>query len=814
MSRLRASILILIFLALTGFALSRITLSVDVLALLPGDLPEVKGVRHFYEQFSRPNELIVTLEGEGAEGAAQSLAQALGERQELVSSVVWHLPLQDDAEAGADLLAYMWFNVQPSHTQKLIDDLGEGKLEQRLAEVIEGLSTGLPDQQTFLRAYDPLGLVGALPSGLESAGLDPAAADAAFASKDQRFRVLYVKTPEGEEMDYKQADHWLGEIRAFVQQWKEQVAKEHPDWAAVELGYTGEPAFVAEIGKGMEEDMHASISSTIMLICLLFWIMHRRLVPLLWLVFMLIVTFGLTLSIASLVIGQLSIMSVGFAAILIGLTIDYGVILYKEARLTPGDPVALKRLVGPSIIWAATTTAAVFFALQFSSFPGVAQLGVLVAIGVLVGSVVMLLFYSPVAARYASRQISAGAPVEGDFEERQRGGDIVGQAAPVWSSILTGLLPVVCIVILLTFGWPRFQQDFKPMQLRDSPSMNATEQMQARLSQDGGQQQPVVIAAESLAALPGQMQQAEQLLKVAVERGGIANFILPQGLVPNVGYQKKNRKLLAALLADEKRLRAGLEAAGFNDEAWLFAGKVFAVWQSWLDGADAENGGGVFPGNANSRWVMERLFSRDEQGKCYVLGAVNSKEGQVVGEKDSAALLQANIYITGWHTLDPAIQRLIERDSLRVFLPVALALFAMLYFIFRNWRDVLLSLGTLIFSIVVLLAISSVLKIEWNAFSLSSVPILFGVGLDYTIHMIFALRRSEGDLRAVRLGISRAILFCGLSTAIGFGSLSLASNLGLASIGRICGLGVLIIMLTTVGLLPYWWLRSRRQVRG
>jgi predicted RND superfamily exporter protein len=76
--------------------------------------------------------------------------------------------------------------------------------------------------------------------------------------------------------------------------------------------------------------------------------------------------------------------------------------------------------------------------------------------------------------------------------------------------------------------------------------------------------------------------------------------------------------------------------------------------------------------------------------------------------------------------------------------------------------------------------------------------------------MIFALRRTGGDLRAIRLGISRAILFCGLSTAVGFGSLSLASNLGLASIGRICGLGVLIVMLTTIGLLPHWWYRMHR----
>jgi len=174
-------------------------------------------------------------------------------------------------------------------------------------------------------------------------------------------------------------------------------------------------------------------------------------------------------------------------------------------------------------------------------------------------------------------------------------------------------------------------------------------------------------------------------------------------------------------------------------------------------------------------------------------------------------LAAEGIYITGWDTLDPTINRLIQRDAVQVFLPVGIILIAMLSFIFRDWRDIILSLAVLIFSIGALMAITSLLKIEWNAFSISSIPILFGVGLDYSIHMIFALRRNDGNLIAIRQGISRAILFCGLSTAVGFGSLSMASNLGLASIGRICGLGVLIIMVTTLGLLPHWWRRLRKE---
>jgi len=800
MSRLRAFGLILIFVIVTGFGFSRITLNVDVLALLPQDLPEVKGVRIFYRHFSRPDELIITLEGEQATAAAGALAAELEKHPGLVDSVVWNFPLQSDPQAAADLLAYLWSNAEPSAVEALKSRLAPQTLEAGLAEVIEELSTGLLDQDAYLRAYDPLGLVAGLPGGLASAGMDPSAADSAFASADGRFRVLYVKGSGVANMDYQQASQWMREIRTLVENWKTTALEKNHSPGFPKIAYTGEPAFVAEIGTAMERDMRSSVTSTIILICVFFWILHRRLMPLFWLVAMLGVVFGLTIAIGSLLIGELSIMSVGFAAILIGLTIDYGVILYKEARLTPGDPAALRRLVGPSIVWAAATTAAVFFALQFSSFPGVAQLGVLVAIGVLVGSVVMLLCYAPVAARSAVGSDPLPG-LSGGLGKQDT------QTRPRWVLAVSWLVPLGSMAVLAIVGFPGFADDFKPMQLRDSPSMNAMEEMENRLAMDGEGTQPVVVEAGKLAEIPDKMKAARSRLSAAVENGALSSFTLPETLAPNLRHQQGNRETLSAIISDKPRLLAAVEEAGFNEEALALSGQVFSLWESWL-GQPA--GTPVSPGHASSRWMLDRLFSVDGEGRYAVLGKATLKSGLESIAATTTGLAGDGIHITGWETLDPTINRFIRRDSVRVFLPVGLVLIAMLSFIFRDWRDLAISLATLAFSIGALLAITAALEIEWNAFSLSSIPILFGVGLDYSIHMIFALRRNEGDPRANRLGISQAILFCGLSTAVGFGSLSFASNLGLASIGRICGLGVLIIMLTTIGLLPHWWHRMRR----
>ena len=71
--------------------------------------------------------------------------------------------------------------------------------------------------------------------------------------------------------------------------------------------------------------------------------------------------------------------------------------------------------------------------------------------------------------------------------------------------------------------------------------------------------------------------------------------------------------------------------------------------------------------------------------------------------------------------------------------------------------------------------------------------------------MLFALRRSGGDLEVVRNGMGKAVAFCGLSSAIGFGSLATASADGLSSLGVVCAIGILANTFVAVILLPAWY---------
>src|SRR6266566_9453894 len=111
----------------------------------------------------------------------------------------------------------------------------------------------------------------------------------------------------------------------------------------------------------MEHDITGSIGSTIVIIVALFWWAHRRWGPLLWILALLGLVLGATLALGGLFFGTLNVVSVGFAAILLGLAVDYALVLYQESCCAPHLSARdVRLLLAPAIFWSALTTAGAF----------------------------------------------------------------------------------------------------------------------------------------------------------------------------------------------------------------------------------------------------------------------------------------------------------------------------------------------------------------------------------------------------------------------------------------------------------------------
>ncbi len=791
MTRCRALLLAGATLGLVVFAISRLSFNVEPLDLLPDDLQEVRGLRVLMEHFVGDGEMLITLESESADAellevTAASLAEWLESRGGLVEGVEWRPFWQEDAGAAVEIPAYLWFNGEAGALRDLATRLAEGESEAAIGAAMEELAFGIDGLELAQAAYDPFGLLRPPAVGADGFGEGDR-----FVSEDGLFRVLYV-APVAAGMGYNEAAAWIGRLRSAVGEWRQQ------ETAVVDLvvGYTGEPVFAAEIGGGIQRDMTASLIAAAVLIHLLFWLLHRRVVPLVAILLCLVICLCATVVLGSFMVGELSVMSVGFAAILVGLVVDYGVILYQEARVGSGSFVALRRAVGPGVLWAAATTVAVFASLGLSSLPGIRELGLLVALGLSIGAVVMLWGFGPLAAKLGRKNPMPTADVGG---ARGRGRMPIG---------LSVFLVGSAFGVLAILGVPSLDPGFDVLRPPPGAADATFARMGQRLATGGPEALPLVIVAPDFEVLVERSDEADVIVTDLLESGALsAATFLPQ-LVPSARRQGANAERVETLLREEARLVREL-GESFESEAVDLLQGVFGAWRGML----ASERRPVRPLGAAAAEEFARAVSEGGESVA-ALGLLRIAEGRATQVR-AAFAATAGVYLADWGALGSAVEPLVLRDLRVVFLPVLCGLMVMLAIVFRNRRDIVLAYGVFVVAAVSLMAAMRLAGWGWNLLNVCAFPLLLGTGIDYTIHMIAALRRHDGAAAAVWRGTGRALVFCGVSTAIGFGSLAFANNAGLASLGKVCALGIVITMIVAVFLLPAWWrLLARRSRRG
>ena len=786
MTRFPPILVLIVIGAITTFCVMRVHFSANLYEMMPADLPEVQGMDRLNRYFSRDGQLIVTVKADEDFAAAEAIASLsthLTEHHELVAEVFRELTLTELVTDGGGLLAWLWLNAPGGKIDALGERLAAGQSTAGIAAAMEAVQSGFFDQDVVIKSYDPLGIsrLGDLLGG--GTGPDP------MSSGDGTFQVMYVEGNGVDFSDYRDAAKWLERMREVVAAWEKEWGEAHAGESPVVVGLTGTPAFMAEVGAKMERDMSLSVFSTMALIALLFWVMHRKSKPLSWIISAMLAILAITLSLGGLVFGDLSVMSAGFAAILMGLAIDYGIVIYREAMDSGDDARTLRKNVGPSIFWAAATTAVVFLSLNLSSLPGLAEMGNLVAMGVAVGALVMLYGFAPVAVSF----VRESAPAPERFSLTGNGFTRRSAGLFAW------LIPLLALVSIFVKEMPGLEIDFHPFRIRESPSMVAWQTLQQELR---GRENavPTVITGESVPGLLANLGAAEKRIDTALASGLLSDAVLPTVFIPHPDNQKRNAVLVRKWLGEEERLLAEINTAGFSDEGTALTATTFAAWKTYL--AELEVSAYAAPVGKLASWSIDRLFATKD-GTYAALATV--KPTQPLDRAWVTAVSNENTAVASLGSLGTALNDRIRGDVYKVFLPMIAILSLMLTLVFRSWKDLLLSLFTMLFVTSVMVLATVWTPMSWNSFNICGLPLLFGTGLDYGIHMILALRRNGGDVAAARHGIGKALIFCGLSSAIGFGSLATASAYGLASLGLVCGVGILVNMLAAVFLLPRWY---------
>jgi predicted RND superfamily exporter protein/lauroyl/myristoyl acyltransferase len=784
----------------------RLRFDVDILDLLPPDEPTVQGLKLYQQHFTNARELIVTLrapEAEQAERLAGELAERLRQETNLVEEVTWQPPWMEHPEQLGELLGWLWFNQPPGDFAALTNRLAPDQLKSTLEQTKETLATSMSPMDLARREFDPFDLL-TMPALTNLASFSNGRGQQMFASPDGKFRLLYVESAV-DLGSYRSCESWLKSIHTVVDGLRAGQTKE--DLNGVVIRYTGRPVFVEEIATSMQRDMSHSVGATSIIIALLFWLTHRRWRPMLWLLALLMLILGATLALGGLVLGTISVVSMGFAAVLLGLAVDYAVVHYQEALAYPQMTVPeIRRAIAPSILWAAITTMSAFLVLNLGGLPGLGQLGSLVAIGIGVSALVMVMIYLPplFPERRKPRPNQTPfrwwnyfiAPQEPPVTEITPAGKSPYRAA----FLLTGLIFLGACAVLC-FQRPGLDRSGNALQPQHGEAQTTLDEMTAEL---GLPPQPLwlIISGHDENEVYQRLSKAEQLLNGAVTNHLISRYLLPDTLWPRAEFEAANRATAAVLGEKGPLLSSAALNAGFNTNALLLTEELVRTWAR-----AGESKSVIWPTNRVSQWLLRRFVARTSD-ECLVMGLIYPATNKVDTAELTALskrLAQNSALLSGWELLGSATLKRVQSRMWQVVTPMVVLVLLSLWFAFRRAMEILLGVAVLCLSGVCLLATMALAGWTWNLMNLMALPLMLGTGVDYTLFIQLALRRHGGDLNAVRRSVGRALMLCGGTAMAGFGSLGFSSNPGMASLGKVCAVGIGANMLISVFLLPAWW---------
>ena len=518
-------------------------------------------------------------------------------------------------EQLGELLGWLWFNQPPESFGALTNRLAPGP-----AQVRAGADQG--SARHFHVADGPGPARVRSVRFADDAGADqscqllkrPEPADVRLA--DGKFRLLYVRIRRGSGQLPLVRELVEGDSRGCGRTCKPDRPKE--DWAGVVVHYTGRPVFVEEIATSMQHDMSHSVGATSVIIALLFWLTHRRWRPMLWLLALLMLILGATLALGGLVLGTISVVSLGFAAVLLGLAVDYAVVHYQEALAHPQMTVPeIRRAIAPSILWAAITTMSAFLVLNLGGLPGLGQLGTLVAIGIGLSALVMVMIYLP--PLFPDRRkprpnqppfrwwnyfvAPQEAPATG-YERGRLAREFISRTSrPRSALLLTGLILLGACAVLC-FRQPGLDRTGNALQPQHGEAQTTLDEITSEL---GLPPQPLwlIISGKDETEVYQRLTKADALLDGAVSNHVIGQYLLPTALWPRVEYQAANRATAAVLGKQGPLLRDAALGEGFNTNALVLTEELVRTWARAGASTDV-----FWPTNQVSQWLLKRFVAR------------------------------------------------------------------------------------------------------------------------------------------------------------------------------------------------------------
>ncbi len=676
-------------------------------------------------------------------------------------------------------------------------DLGKDTLERIYAELASVAEASLAGERR------PFSWMGAI--------------DEEMSAKDAHTRLLYA-TPM---LDYSRLQPAKGAINAL----RAETDRLNAEFGGrVETYITGDPALRLEELEAVTTGIGYSFLLSFVLVTLLLLLCYRSVAMAVLTLLGLVITLSLTSAFAAVFMGELNLVSVAFTVLLVGLGLDFAIHLFlhiQERRAAGQDNAeALKGAlheVGPALALAGPTTALAFLSFVPTKFDGIAQLGIIAAVGVIIALMVTMTFGPAALAVFKGRpRQTSNGQVRKFFDA------IAKVSGPV-------AIATIALGILALFLMPQVRFDADQMALRNPDAQSVKgfnllfeepETLPYRLSRLVDSEAEAIATAEtagaldtvsSVRSLPDFVPDAQDE-KLELIDFGAGTLVFALAAEPGSVEGPPAADGVAALQArlseayadgPGARLAALLARIDQNDEAQLalLQDNIFAFWPQLTSLLRAQMNADYIEIDTLPEALRSRYLSETGQWRVDIMPKADVRDFRALddfvddveavipdlaggayqarkaGETISTAMLQA----TG-----------IAFGVISVFL----------WLLVRRFRTVILMLFPLALAAVLTAATGVILNIPFNYANVIVLPLLIGIGVDSGIHLVMRQRQVAAGEGIYGTSTPRAVLFAALTTVASFGSLMLSPHRGTASMGELLSIAILFTLICTLIVLP------------
>ncbi len=598
----------------------------------------------------------------------------------------------------------------------------------------------------------------------------PHARDGVWFSRDEKRALLILRTSaRGLDLDAQAAAMAVMD-GAFA------AARKKVGSAGARLTVSGPAVFALQSRETIRSDA-VWLSGIASVFVLLVVIAALRSATMIW-AFTLTVAGGLIAGSAAvvLVFGDIHGITLTFGAMLVGLAVDYPlhVALHRQGD---GSLAGAARSVWPTLRLSAASTIVAFLPLFFSSFPGLAQLGLIAIVG-LATAVLMARYVLPwtVAPRRAI--------------------DIGLSLAPLRRNRWPVAVLVLCLLLLAIGGAGRYLAMggavWEDNLARLSPVSSAQIALDRQLRSDLTTADPrymILVQGQTREAALSGAEAVGARLDRAVAAGRLKGYDTPTRFLPSSTLQKRRQ----AALPGGPELRASLLAAGLDRDFRPDAFDGFVA-----DVARAKSPGGLVTAASLRQTAFDQrlstiLFERDGHWFAMLL-----LKGLTVPAEEIARQAVSPVRAARLVDLAAEAGRLVAgyRQETLVWLALgALLSLGLLTAALRRSRAVAQVFLPVLISLVVVVAALLALGIPISLFHILALMIVAGLGFDYAVFLGRFAGTGDGERRAFQSVTICAISTAGVYSILAFSSLPVLQGIGLATaIGVVAAFGATTLL--------------------